>query len=320
VVLSKANPAAIVFEQVPTYATSASADILRNQLRDMGYVCHERLLRGKEWGVHEDRVRWCMVAVTEGIEFDFDQLQPPGPSGRPIGEVLEAVPDDHPAWSPMSGLRAKEVRDRLEGKNFAMQVFTAESDRVGTLTKGYSKVRSTDPKLQHPRDPSLLRQFTPVEHARLKGVPEKLVRGVSATIAHQILGQGVVYPPFAGVGRHLGEALVDAGVGKAPKRGPRHTAAAADEDLAAEVRIASLAAEVVADLKRPDVERGTYYGRVVAVDRDVAILDVGRRSGVLLEGAALERMPKLGESVQVTFRTGRGKVEREATRQLSLGL
>jgi len=143
VILSKANPAAVVFEQVPTYATSASANILRNQLRDMGYVCHERLLRGSEWGALEDRVRWCMVAVSEGIEFDFDQLQPPGRGQQKLGDVLEDLPPDHPSWSEMAGLKAKEVRDRAAGKNFAMQVFDPSSDHVGTITKGYAKVRST---------------------------------------------------------------------------------------------------------------------------------------------------------------------------------
>lgn len=321
VILSKANPAAIVFEQVPTYATSASADILRNQLRDMGYVCHERVLRGKDWGALEDRVRWCMVAVSEGIEFDFDQLQPPGPSGRTIGDVLENVPDDHPSWSPMAGLRAKELRDKEAGKNFAMQVFDASSDHVGTLTKGYSKVRSTDPKLKSSSDPSLMRQFLPSEHARLKGVPEHLVSGISATVAHQILGQGVVYPPFVGVGKHLGEALDAAAKGRRPARRSDVLVKDDDAQLAADVRLAALAADVVAELKKPNLASSTYFGRIVAADRNVFIIDVGRRSGVVMERKALDRAPKLGESVSVTYRDGRGTVESQAkSSQMALGL
>ncbi len=109
-----------------------------------------------------------MVAVSEGIEFDFDQLQPPGRSQKKLGDVLENVPEDHPSWSTMAGLRAKEIRDRENGKNFAMQIFDADSEHVGTITKGYAKVRSTDPKLRHPTDPNLLRQFLPSEHARIK--------------------------------------------------------------------------------------------------------------------------------------------------------
>ncbi len=321
VILSKANPAAIVFEQVPTYATSASADILRNQLRDMGYVCHERLLRGKEWGALEDRVRWCMVAVTDGIEFDFDQLQPPGPSHLKVADALAPVPEDDPCWSTMAGLRAKELRDREAGKNFAMQVVTAASEHVGTITKGYSKVRSTDPKLQHPTDPALMRQFRPAEHARLKGVPEHLVVGVSATVAHQILGQGVVYPPFVGVGKHLGEALGVAAAGRPPARVASASTVTDATTLPAEVRIAALAAEVVADLKQPNLASGTYFGRVVATDGEVYIMDVGRRSGIVLDRATLDRPPKLGENVEVVFHQGRGSVVAQAKpMQMALGL
>lgn len=321
VILSKANPAAVVFEQVPTYATSASANILRNQLRDMGYVCHERLLRGSEWGAMEDRVRWCMVAVSEGIEFDFDQLQPPGPGQQKLGDVLENVPEDHPSWSTMAGLRAKELRDRDAGKNFAMQIFDAESDHVGTITKGYAKVRSTDPKLRHPSDPTLLRQFLPSEHARIKGVPEHLVDGVSATVAHEILGQGVVYPPFVGVGKHLGESLEAVVPGRRPARKSAVIVNDDDAPLSAEVRIAALAAEVVAELKKPNMQASTYFGRIVAADRDVFIMDVGRQSGIVLQRDALDRAPKLGENVRVVCREGRAVVEAQAKPvQMALGL
>ncbi|AMR78061.1 DNA cytosine methyltransferase [Cupriavidus nantongensis] len=321
IILSKANPAAVVFEQVPTYATSASANILRNQLRDMGYVCHERLLRGSEWGALEDRTRWCMVAVSEGIEFDFDQLQPPGRSQQKLGDVLENVPEDHPSWSAMAGLRAKEIRDRENGKNFAMQIFDPDSEHVGTITKGYAKVRSTDPKLRHPSDPNLLRQFLPSEHARIKGVPEHLVDGVSATVAHEILGQGVVYPPFVGVGKHLGESLESVVPGRRPAR--RSAVIVNDDDapLSAEVRIAALAAEVVAELKKPNMQASTYYGRIVAADRDVFIMDVGRQSGIVLERDALDRAPKLGENVRVVCREGRAVVEAQVKPvQMALGL
>ena len=321
VILSKANPAAVVFEQVPTYATSASANILRNQLRDMGYVCHERLLRGSEWGALEDRTRWCMVAVSEGIEFDFDQLQPPGRGQQKLGDILDNVPADHSSWSTMAGLRAKEIRDRENGKNFAMQIFDADSDHVGTITKGYAKVRSTDPKLRHPTDPTLLRQLRPAEHARAKKIPEHLVEGVSATIAHEILGQSIVYPPFVGVGKHLGESLESVVPGRRPARKSAVIVNDDDAQLSAEVRIAALAAEVVAELKKPNMQASTYFGRIVAADRDVFIMDVGRQSGIVLEREALDRAPKLGENVRVVCREGRAVVEAQAKPvQMALGL
>ncbi|MFZ5883646.1 MAG: DNA cytosine methyltransferase, partial [Chloroflexota bacterium] len=55
----------------------------------------------------------------------------------------------------------------------------------------------------------LQRIFTPVEHARLKTIPEGLVKGLSDTIAHEILGQSIVHCAFMAVGERLGKTLVD---------------------------------------------------------------------------------------------------------------
>lgn len=114
----------------------------------------------------------------------------------------------------MDGLKAKEERDKEAGKGFAMQILTERDMKCPTITKGYAKVRSTDPKLQHPSNPGLLRQFTPAEHARLKGIPEQLVSGLSATIAHELLGQSICYEPFLAVASLIGETLKNVSIDK----------------------------------------------------------------------------------------------------------
>lgn len=206
VILNKAAPAIVLIENVVTYATSASASILRSQLRDLGYTTHERVLSGKEWAL-EGRERWCMIAVTQGIDFDFDQLVPPAHIPREIAEVLDDIGPDDPRWSTMQGLKDKQERDKDQGKNFKMQIYDASDTSVGTITKGYSRVRSTDPKLRHPTNPGLLRQFTPAEHARLKTIPPHLLEGVSDTLKHEIAGQSVIYEQFVDVGHHAGNSL-----------------------------------------------------------------------------------------------------------------
>jgi DNA (cytosine-5)-methyltransferase 1 len=115
----------------------------------------------------------------------------------------------------MEGLKAKALRDRAAGKNFKMQVFRATDTAIGTITKGYSKVRSTDPKIAHPTDPELLRQLTAAEHGRVKGVPTTLVQGLSPTVAHELLGQGIVYAPFHSVGKRIGQAMLAVAQGAA---------------------------------------------------------------------------------------------------------
>src|SRR3546814_17488497 len=77
---------------------------------------------------------------------------------------LEDIDLDSPLWSTMSYLREKEERDIAAGKGFRMQIFQPDSTKIATLTRGYAKIRSTDPKLQHPTDPTLLRQIRSEEH------------------------------------------------------------------------------------------------------------------------------------------------------------
>lgn len=208
VIVHKSNPAIFCIECVPAYQNSASAEILRTSLHDMGYNTHERILNGKEWGALENRDRWCMLGVTVGLDIDFDQLQPPGASPQLIADVLDkSIGPDDSNWREFGYLKVKEVRDAEKGNSFGMQVVSEVGDSVPTLRKGYAKGGSTDPLLQHPTDPDLLRQFTPEEHASIKGIPSELIAGLSPSIAHQVLGQSVIYAPFKGVGMLMGDAI-----------------------------------------------------------------------------------------------------------------
>ena len=207
IILDKTQSAYVLLENVPEYANSASAQILRHQLRDMGYSTQEAILSGKDFGCMENRVRWCLVAHTKGTTFSFDDIQPKLTVVRKLGELLDSVAPDDPSWREVAYLKEKELRDKDAGKGFSMQYITPDATSVPTIRKGYAKGGSTDPRLRHPDNPDLSRLLTPAEHARIKGVPEQLVEGLSATMAHQELGQGVVYIPFEKVGERMGEHI-----------------------------------------------------------------------------------------------------------------
>lgn len=315
VILSKTNPAVVILENVPDYAHSASADILRNQLRDLGYETQERVLNGKQWGALENRNRWCMIGVTKGVQFDFDQLMPPQVQQRTLGDVLESVAKDDPRWSEMQGLKDKAERDKADGKNFAMQVFTEADTHINTLTKGYSKVRSTDPKIAHPDNPDLLRQVTAAEHARIKGVPEHLVEGLSSTIAHQVLGQGIVYAPFQDVGQHVGNAL-NRFAGREEVELVNRIPGA---DLVSP-EVAQMAGEVVASLQLAN-PGALYVGRIMISDAGVVVQDNGRGVGVVHQLSLLDDLPKLGAMETISYSRDKGRVEQgEKKRELGRGI
>lgn len=207
--VARLNPLVCVFENVVPYASTASAFILRQQLRDWGYETQECQLFGPDFGELEARRRWCLVAVTRGIPFELHLLRPSlsGRQPRQLGHVLDDPDSPGLRWDKMEGLKAKALRDRSAGKGFKMQIFEASAPFIGTLTKGLSKNRTTDPKIQHPQNPEMLRVPSAQEHARCKGVPEHLIRGMAPSKAHEILGQSIVYRPFRDLAAHLGRAL-----------------------------------------------------------------------------------------------------------------
>lgn len=205
--VAKVNPAIVVLENVPAYQNTSSMWIIRHQLRDLGYELHEIILDGKEFNALEHRKRMCLVAVSEGIEFDWVNLVKPVEIQRTLSEVLENIADDDSAWSEMGYLKDKEVRDQQAGKGFSMQIGTPESTKVGTIGTGYAKNRSTEIKIQHPTNPNLLRLLTPNEHAKCKGIPEILITDTSKTMAHELLGQSIIFDVFVSVGQLLGTTL-----------------------------------------------------------------------------------------------------------------
>lgn len=203
------NPCLIVLENVKTYATTASASIVRSVLGNLGYSMQEILLKGEDFGALENRERWVMLATTIGLE-EFIKLDDiykfrSAPPAK-IQDILESEVDDS-RWKEYGYLREKEARDIAAGKGFKMQILNEDSTSCPTVTRGYAKVRSTDPILSKNDGSNLLRLFTPAEHARLKTIPESVLDGLSETVAHQVAGQSVVYNWFVAIGRLIGDGL-----------------------------------------------------------------------------------------------------------------
>jgi DNA (cytosine-5)-methyltransferase 1 len=205
-IVQAANPAFVLLENVVPYRETVSMAVIRDVLTQLGYETHETIL-GPEMGALENRKRLCMVAVTNGVEFDFSRLQPVRQKEACLGEVLEDIPADDPVWNRYEYLTAKEARDRVAGKGFRLNVVGPDSEQVGTIGRSYMKCRTTEPFVRHPTDPLLKRLLTVREHAAVKTIPVELVGGLSTTRAHEILGQSVIHAAIVAVGRLLGQAF-----------------------------------------------------------------------------------------------------------------
>lgn len=211
--IKQMQPAIVLIENVTTMAQTGSAWILRWMLRDMGYSSTEVVLDSHGFGAVEGRQRWFLVAATNGLGIDLEGIEPKAVVRRTIAEHLDEVPEDDKRWRTFDYLKAKESRDRAEGKGFKMQIVTSTDTKVGCLRKGYHRGGSTDPLLQHPSDPNKLRLLTGDEHARCKQVPPELVSGRTDVEKHQMLGQGVAYEVVRALMRRVMECVKGAYVG-----------------------------------------------------------------------------------------------------------
>lgn len=202
------NPALVIMENVSEYANTSSWVVIRSVLASLGYTLQETVLNGNEFGALENRNRLCAVAVSNGIAVgDIKGITPVREKEACLNDVLEPIALDDARWKSFDYLAKKEARDKAAGKGFSRQLLTGLEAFCGTIGRGYAKCRSTEPFLMHPLIESLSRILTPVEHARVKGIPESVVNGLSDTIAHEVLGQSVIYPVFEAVAKWLGLEL-----------------------------------------------------------------------------------------------------------------
>jgi DNA (cytosine-5)-methyltransferase 1 len=291
VILAKANPAFVIFENVIPYSNSASASILRSQLRDLGYETHETVLKGEDFNALEPRNRWCMIAVTQGMHFSWDMLQKPEKKNVTFSDIMDDIPADSEMWSEMLGLKEKQERDIAAGKNFRMQVFNADSTKLATITKGYARVRSTDPKISHPTNPDLLRQITVSEHAKAMQWPPNVVAGLAKTIAHELMGQGVLRTPFVAAAQLVGESILD--FAHEGDFGVRELVQVIQDN------IEDRASMVVSEIRAP-MAGIRYEGRVTVNDVGMVIQDIGNGVGILHKSSALSDVA-LGEALIIQY-------------------
>ena len=201
------NPSVIILENVPAYQTTASMTVIRSVLHTLGYTVHETVLNGNDLGAIENRDRFVMVGVTQVLEgFNAGKIQSVRSKEASINEILSDVPADSDLWKAYQYLHDKAQKDAAAGKGFKRQLLNGSEESCGTIGRGYKKARSTEPFLVQP-DTGLQRLFTAEEHARIKTIPEHLINGLSETVAHEVLGQSVIYSAFVALGRLIGNTI-----------------------------------------------------------------------------------------------------------------
>ncbi|WP_305845390.1 DNA cytosine methyltransferase [Photobacterium leiognathi] len=187
----------VIIENVVPYMNTVSYSVIESVLKAQGYSIQTTVLNGNDFGAIENRDRMCAIAVLNEIADKFDVSKIISNQEPPmIAEILEDVPDDSKRWKTFQYLIDKEIRDKEAGKGFARNLVDGTERKCGTIGRLYHKCRSTETYVKATFDDVKTRLFTPIEHARVKTIPEDLVAGQCDTTAHEILGQSVIFNCF----------------------------------------------------------------------------------------------------------------------------
>ena len=210
-------PAIVILENVKAFENEMSFVVMESVLSHWGYTLTKTILNGNEFGALENRDRFCVVAVSKGLDnFNFEEFVfPLKKKEESLSDFIIDIPDDDDSWKAYNYLALKEERDKKDGKGFKRALYSGSESSVSTIRRLYHKGGSCDQFLLHPKhvENGLTRKFFPLEHASFKGIPHFIIDGLSDTVAHEICGQSVCYPVFLSVGYGLGlYGLKNAGV------------------------------------------------------------------------------------------------------------
>jgi len=204
--VSERMPAAVVFENVPTFGSSLAGELLVSHLRRLGYHVTVEILRpNEEWGELEDRQRWLLIGT---LAKPFALHVPRKRCTTPAATLLDPPnpaqdrADAERIAKTIVGLCAHNARHRAAGHGFSFTQIEGDDLRIPTLPKSYHKI-NTGPFVRTPFGLRLLRQ---AEIERIHG--HTLLTRHYAT-AVQMLGQGVLTRVFRLVFRQLGHHLAD---------------------------------------------------------------------------------------------------------------
>lgn len=181
-------PAAILFENVPSFATGLAGQLLTTHLERLGYHVFTAVLKPNAgWNEIEDRQRWLLVAT---LDRPFE-LHPPGMTNTiSVSTFLDPqdpVRDQADAARiarTIEGLRAHNARHQALGHGFGFTVLDGSETKISVIPKCYHKI-NWGPFLRTPFGPRLLR-LAELERIRGHRTPSS-----SCRTSIEILGQGV---------------------------------------------------------------------------------------------------------------------------------
>jgi len=186
------NPHTVVLEEVPGFIDSGAGQILLHVLKRLYRNVEAKILNPLNYGSLTGRNRTVIIATDRPIVWPVEHK-----TSRSLGDIFDQS-NEHEWFDRESKkwLFDHWERQTAKGNGFASQVYTAESDHIGTIKKRYFAQQGDNPVIKHPTEEGMYRWLTLNEVKRLHGIPDNYYLGDAKTVAGEVIGQGVVVDLF----------------------------------------------------------------------------------------------------------------------------
>ena len=180
-------------------------EVVKQTLRNLGYILHAQVLNSKHFGVPQNRERIYIIAFRENLNFEF-----PKPHFREtcVGSILDKnVPEKYTLSDKLwQGHQKRKAEHMRKGNGFGYSLFNKDSTYTSTISARYYKDGSEILIEQLGKNP---RKLTPREAARLQGLPEDFIIPVSDVQAYKQFGNSVSVPVIRELAHEICKAILE---------------------------------------------------------------------------------------------------------------
>jgi DNA (cytosine-5)-methyltransferase 1 len=219
--ITKINPATLTIECTPGLLKSVTYLCIEDFLKKSGYSFQTTTLKGTDFGGFEVRERFCLFAVSKGLEGLFPNIERVDAyhckNEQTFKDIKDDIADDSILWKEYN-----HVKKRDKMKNGYRNVLVLDDDnQMPAIVASYSAPKAGSPFCPHPSNSNLQRQLTVNEHNKIREFPDavanailKLSKGLlpgqtrtNVTAAHKLGGNSVSPRPWRALMFHMFSGL-----------------------------------------------------------------------------------------------------------------
>lgn len=211
------NPCTLLIECTPGFRDSDTLGCITDQLKMLGYNYQVIMIKGSEHGDFEHRQRFCLFAISKGVQNLFPNLHDIKPStvaSKRFGSIMDKVSDVDAAWKTYEHVKA---RNNMKHMGYRNVVINESTIHMPAMLASYGSPKSGQPFVSHPTNPQLQRMISVREHTKIRKLPHRLAEAIcmlsdgvllgrtrtGKTLAHKLLGNAVSPTPWQKVIEHM---------------------------------------------------------------------------------------------------------------------